>query len=282
MIEKTSIEIYKNGVKVFVGLNQCKQKHESLEIPTRGVIEAFSGKSMQRLAWIYSQGLWASMITLTYHIDFPSGVESKKHLDIVLKRITYDGYKYLWVVEFQGRGYPHYHIWIDSELETEQWHKYIRSWLNCTEQYNSSESAKKFHLHEKTYTKWNVRLDLNYAAKYAQKQKQKWLPIGIETFGRWWGSSRNVIIPERTVEVEFNKENPLDVIYEKCLTQFRRNVKRAIFHWSRRKKLNRFDRKTNTGFTYILNDHRKECIDKLYDYAEKNFESLQKEHLDKQ
>lgn len=258
------IEIYRNGIK-------CKFKNDKElqeeEKNRRGNVTIFSKKSMQRLAWVYSQGPWKSMLTLTYHEDFPDWKKSKEQLDLILHKMRKNNIKYLWVVEFQKRGFPHYHIWMDKLFENEEWKKYSKLWLKITKEYNGTNEAKNFHLHERCYTKWDVRFDLNYAAKYAQKQNQKWLPKGIESFGKWWGSSRNIIIPEREDESDFQFNTAEDEFKSQELTRFRRNVKNYIFHATKRKKRNKFDKQTNSGFTYILNDNRKKDIDRLYDYA---------------
>lgn len=267
------IEIYRNGIK-------CKFKNDNelqeADKDRRGNVTIFSRKSMQRLAWVYSQGPWVSMLTLTYHTDFPDWKKSKKQLDLILHQMRYNNIKYLWVVEFQKRGFPHYHIWMDKFFEHGEWKKYSQLWLKLTKEYNGTEEAKKFHMNERCYTKWDVRFDLNYAVKYAQKQNQKWLPKGIENYGRWWGSSRNIIIPEREDISDFHFETEEDEFKSQELTRFRRNVKNYIFHATKRKKRNNFDRQTNSGFTYILNDSRKKDIDRLYDYALSNINDFNK------
>lgn len=243
----------------------------------REQVTMFSKKSQKRLSWVYSQGDWKSMITLTYHKDFPSNYkESKKHLNAFLQMLRIDKLKYLWVVEFQGRGFPHYHIWLNVELNQIDKERYIKTWLNETIEYNQDE-ASNFHLNgERVYIKWEVDLSLNYAAKYAQKQNQKWLPIGVKTFGRWWGSSRRIIIP--LLDITIMLDNPENNEYKdelnKKMKDFRRNVKKCIFHWSKRKKRTLFDKKINQGFTYILNKNRMKCINRLYDFAIEQYNNV--------
>jgi hypothetical protein len=216
------------------------------------------------------------MLTLTYHEGFPDYKKSKQHLNTFLRNLNRDGVKYLWVVEFQARGFPHYHVWIDRELPGEQWRRYMKTWLTVTSQYNGNPSAVAFHLHDRVYCPWNVELNLNYAAKYSSKQRQKHLPAGVETFGRWWGTSRIAPVPEYSIAIDItDNQNITDDTKEIItyhMTQFRRNVKRAIFAWSKRRKRNRFDRKTNCGFTYILSAQRKQCIKRLLTDAINSFE----------
>ena len=265
--KRVDIGIYRHGIKCKTGGDTVKT---DAVFSKRGNITIFSKRSRSRLAWVYSQGSWKSMLTLTYHAGFPKYKDSKKQLNAFLQHLRRDGIKYLWVVEFQKRGYPHYHVWMDKSLERNEWHSYMNTWLNVTKEYNSSEKAIRVHLHDASYTEWDVRFDLNYAAKYANKQLQKGLPVGIETFGRWWGASKDIIHPEVALIAETEENECLS----KELTRFRRNVKRAIFHWCKRKKRNDFDKATNVGFTYILNDNRKKCVEKLYYDAIQTYETI--------
>jgi hypothetical protein len=269
--KKVDIGIYRHGIKCKTGGDTVKN---DAVFSKRGNVTIFSKRSKSRLAWVYSQGEWKSMLTLTYHVDFPKYKDSKKQLNAFLQHLRRDGIKYLWVVEFQERGYPHYHVWMDKSLERNEWHKYMDTWLNVTKEYNSSEKAVKVHKHDASYTEWDVRYDLNYAVKYANKQQQKGLPVGIETFGRWWGTSKDIIHPEIVLTANFTHETEENECLSKELTKFRRNVKRTIFHWCKRKKRNAFDKKTNVGFTYILNDNRKKCVERLYYDAIKTYESI--------
>lgn len=269
MITRMNFLIFKNGIKFQLDHTQQSKKGNA----KRDEIKKFSKKSQNRLAWNYSQGPWVSMLTLTYHLTFPDGVESKKHLNVFLNHLRIDGVKFLWVLEFQGRGFPHYHVWLSQRMEKKQWSHYMEKWLSITIEHNGSDKARRFHLHDNVYTDWDVRFDLNYAVKYANKQSQKWLPIGVDKYGRFWGVSRDVIFPERDLSIDFDMSNGDDICLAKHLTALRRNIKRCIFHWSYRKKPNKYDRKTNQGFTYILKDSRKQAIDRLYDYAIACYES---------
>jgi hypothetical protein len=269
--DSMKIGIYRHGIKCELN-NEHKiseQLPDEMKKNERGKIGLFTSKSKSRLSWLYSQVDWQSMVTLTYHKGFPEYEESKQDLNVCLQTIRRMRIRYLWVVEFQRRGYPHYHIWLNRELDKTERERIFKSWLIRTSKYNSDDKAWKFHLHERNYTKWDVKLNLNYAVKYAEKQQQKYLPIGCDSIGRWWGASKNIIEPEETYTFDYENSS---LIRRKVSNQFRRNVKRAIYHWSKRKKKNRFDKATNQGFTYILNDSRKNSIKKLFDYYKKTLE----------
>jgi len=254
-ISAVGIDFYKSGIKCRILVDDEKNQTKNVE---RSIITDFSKKSRKRLSWVYSQGPWKSMFTVTYHKKFPDFKVSKSHLNSFLQACRRMNLKYLWVAEWQGRGFPHYHIWLSDELTEEQRHTLGCAWISITSEYNDTEESKLFHLHERVYTSWNVQLNLNYASKYAQKMNQKWLPLGVERFGRWWGASRGIIFSEKSVEYLNSPENVIG------LNDFRRNVRRCIAHWSRKKGKKKKSGRTNSGFTYVLNDHRKQCVVRLY------------------
>lgn len=263
----TRLEFFKHGLKCKIGANKGKTGGAE-----RGEISLYSSKSSRRCAFAYANGGYKSMLTCTYHVGFPDYKTSKKHLHAVLVRLTQHKIGYLWVVEFQGRGYPHYHIWLDKELDGDQWRDYMQTWLNVTKEFNGDDKAVKCHMHPRCYTPWDVKFDLNYAAKYANKHRQKWLPIGVKSIGRWWGTSRDTIKPEIVFYAKTDCDTPQNACLAKNITRFRRNMKRCNFAWSKRKKKTLFDSKTNSGFTYIFNDERMKCAKRLFEDAARCYE----------
>jgi hypothetical protein len=62
---------------------------------------------------------WLSFSTLTYPNSFPSdGRVCKKHLNLLLTHLRADdpGIKYVWFMEFQARGAPHFHLFTTCAL----------------------------------------------------------------------------------------------------------------------------------------------------------------------
>jgi len=208
---------------------------------TRGEVRQFSDSSRRRLSWIYAQGPWCSMLTLTYHGDFPAPVEGKRQLGRWLEGLTRRGIRYLWVLEWQRRGVPHYHVWLDrtfadcplSDDKNRQnsWRPLMESWLRLSGQ-SEDRAAAAFGLHQKSYVDWEIRVGNNYAAKYAQKQQQKGLPPGVETYGRWWGCSRGVNLPESVRIIDVDPESPDCQLTESVI--YRRQVRRATAAWKGR------------------------------------------------
>ena len=77
---------------------------------------------------------FCSLLTLTYGKDFPTDHISKKHLDTFLKRCRrkYPDFKYVWVIEKQKRGAPHFHIltpyYVDKEWLNNAWNDIANKW----------------------------------------------------------------------------------------------------------------------------------------------------------
>lgn len=82
----------------------------------RGKIKGFSFASrrrlMQTIARIRLDAELPMFVTLTYPDRFPSPIESKKHLDIFIKRLlrAFPNIGAIWKLEPQERGAPHYHM----------------------------------------------------------------------------------------------------------------------------------------------------------------------------
>ena len=88
----------------------------------RGKIKDFSLRSARRLKLV-ARNIAPKMkatIDLTYPNDFPvDGKTVKKHYSKFRKRLRRLGINSLWVLEFQKRGAPHFHLMVDSEIDKE-------------------------------------------------------------------------------------------------------------------------------------------------------------------
>ena len=82
----------------------------------RGVVKCFSKASrlrlMRTIAKIRLDAPLPVFITLTYPFNFPSPIESKKHMEVFEKRLfrAYPEIGIIWKLEPQERGAPHFHI----------------------------------------------------------------------------------------------------------------------------------------------------------------------------
>jgi hypothetical protein len=94
--------------------------------------------------------------------------------------------KYTWVLEFQSRGAPHYHViasdFIPKDELADRW-------------YNIVDSRDEKHLKAGTSVdriKSKGHL-YGYLSNYIKKLEQKIPPEGFENVGRFWGASRNLL-----------------------------------------------------------------------------------------
>lgn len=162
----------------------------------RGSVSGFSAKSRRRLlfasfnAWCE----WFAFITLTYPADFPcDGLVVRKHRDNFLHRLCreHPGINYLWALEFQERGAPHFHLLVDRFVDLR--------WLSVA-WFEVVGSADEKHLRAGT----SVQLvscrkqgGAYMAKSYSSKIEQKEVPADYLSVGRFWGSSRDLVVAIR-------------------------------------------------------------------------------------
>jgi hypothetical protein len=155
-------------------------------------INEFTRDSRRRLAFVASNTgvAFVVMVTLTYPADFPAdGLIVKQHFkrfkDSLLRRYSAD---YLWCLEFQKRGAPHYHILIDNPgpLDDRLW--VSRRWFDVV----GSGDHKHLLAGTRVERLRSKEGGKRYVVKYASKMRQKKVPDGYANVGRFWGHSRNV------------------------------------------------------------------------------------------
>jgi len=122
MHKRTRIEWASGGglLKVYNGMAKDAPKGGK-----RGKVKGFSFASRRRLMYTIAKvKLDAELpifITLTYPMKFPSPMESKKHLDFFIRRLrrAFPQIGFIWKLEPQERGAPHYHImaWGVAEMD---------------------------------------------------------------------------------------------------------------------------------------------------------------------
>jgi hypothetical protein len=166
----------------------------------RKEITMLSDESLRRLAFVANNTNidLRSMITLTYPYEYPTcGKTCKNHLERLLKglkRLCGQDLAYLWFLEFQKRGAPHFHILLQVALMDEDRDAW-RSWLSYR-WYKIVKSGDDKHL--LAGTRWeNVRQAdglRHYVVKYAAKTYQKQVPEGFQEVGRFWGNSKNLTV----------------------------------------------------------------------------------------
>jgi len=201
--EIVGIEVYRNDVivKREGGVGGPGQE-------TRGNVTMFSQKSRQRLAFIAANTdvVFTTMLTLTYPGEYPhDGRQVKKHFRAMLQALRRRGCEvsYLWFIEFQRRGAPHYHVLLTGIPATDE----NRQWVS-KRWYEIVDSGDERHLRagtrlERVREKEGAR---KYAVKYAYKMRQKRVPEKYRNVGRFWGHSRDVK-PSPRSSIECNHDD---------------------------------------------------------------------------
>lgn len=164
---------------------------------TGTTITGFSSKSQARLRFAALNAFPAicSTFALTYHLDWPTdGATCRQHRRVFLKRFArlLPDVGYLWLLEFQTRGAPHFHFYLTRELTTAEQSKLSRSWVEIT---GGSEDALWWHSRPENFRPWVVNSG-SYLCKYLDKEAQKVVPDSyMQNFGRFWGTSAG-LVPE--------------------------------------------------------------------------------------
>lgn len=179
------VEVYNNDVVVI--RTRRATEHQPGE---RCEIEEFSDRSRKRLAFVASNTSvqFQSMVTLTYPNEWDrNGIEVKRHLSLFLKRWRRRHEdSYLWFLEFQYRGAPHYHYLTTVESRQIDKRKVSRDW------YEIVNSGDDRHLLAGTRVERLRKAGAWYALKYAGKMAQKRVPENYRNVGRFYGYSRDV------------------------------------------------------------------------------------------
>lgn len=180
----------------------------------RQKVTSLSPRSLHRLALLAlsTEAPFKSLLTLTYGPNFPlNGEKVKYHLNFLLTKLkrSFGKFDYLWFLEFQKRGAPHFHILLTLPPPNHhQRVKFARDWANIVEPQNweymrlSWENGKARYVgpsatnnavrlvHEHPIAWAAIRKKAGaarYVAKYATKLQQKTVPKSYRNVGRFWG-----------------------------------------------------------------------------------------------
>lgn len=176
----------------------------------RGCINGFSRGSrrrlMQKIACIRRDAELPVFVTLTYPQNFPSPGESKRHLDIFIKRLlrAFPEVGFIWKLEPQERGAPHYHFLMWGVEVMNLFDFVVKAWFDIAG--NGDENHFKFHyglLHDSKPCVERVRSFRgvwSYASKYLGKtfDVAEW---GEKWTGRFWAvvNPQNIPFGEKCV-----------------------------------------------------------------------------------
>ncbi len=192
--QQETIEIYRNQLKI-------RRPHPSnpkqIIFDRSGTtLQGFSSKSKSRLRHAATNATpeLISQFGLTYHSGWPTdGRVCKSQLNhfLTFLRKTLPGVKYLWLMEFQSRNAPHFHIFLTCLPESTVWNQLADKWSEIT---NGTQEQTWFHgsARGKNWIPWSMG-DANYLCKYIDKESQKTVPAGYFNFGRFWGNSRGLV-----------------------------------------------------------------------------------------
>lgn len=192
----SGLEFYRSDVKVSYKMRGKRKKKKKTK---RGEIMEFTQDSRSRLAFVANNTpiTFTWMITLTYPREFESdGKVVKGHLNKFLTwaRRAKPGIEYLWFLEFQKRGAPHFHILVDCPLDRQ---KVSERWFHHV------NSGDELHIKagtnvERIRTQDGAR---RYVVKYSMKMQQKKVPKAYRNVGRFWGHSKGVA-PDVQFEID--------------------------------------------------------------------------------
>lgn len=180
-----------------VGTKHYNSGNSDITPPNRTALklESFSNKSKSRLRFLAANATipLISQLALTYHESWPTnGRECKKHLNAFLQYLRYNfpDIHYLWIMEFQTRNAPHFHLFLTVEPDNDTWKKLAAAWVRIT---GGTMEAEWWHgpKRGKNWISWDMGT-AGYLAKYLDKDSQKVVPDGYYNFGRFWGNSRDL------------------------------------------------------------------------------------------
>lgn len=195
----SGIDVYGNGTLKLTRAGGVSLNNDDYLIPpenTRGKISNLSRRSLARLAFVSRETSvdFDYFATLTYPANYPDdGRKSKEHLNRHCGWYRRRNMSYLWFLEFQIRGAPHYHVFLSGYDGDRIGH--AKSWARAVSN-DDEEYRLTFSVHSRPEFLEPIRNKngaARYATKYALKTKQKAVPKGYLNCGRFWGCSNDVL-----------------------------------------------------------------------------------------
>ncbi|MEK6878726.1 MAG: hypothetical protein AABY22_03915, partial [Nanoarchaeota archaeon] len=181
---RMELSVFRKDVVVRVKAVGMSKRHQKPKL--RGDIKGFSRESAKRLKFLIrnTSDLWQGFLTLTYPKSYPmSGPETKRHIHAFCTWLGREKIAYVWILEFQRRGAPHFHFLLSGFLGKA---RVKRKWADIV----GSQDPRHFDQGAKIEAVKNPDEVGIYMAKYMGKMDQKEVPLGFEKVGRFWGASR--------------------------------------------------------------------------------------------
>lgn len=196
----------------------------------RGTIKSFSKETAKRIKfWMNNNDIeYKSMITLTYPIEMKeklNGVEVKYHLNRFTKRFKLNNY--IWVMEFQKNGNPHFHILTDNEYKEEENKKISQIWYEIVDS-NLEKHLNAGTRNEKLYA--GKEGASSYIRKYVSKKEQKRIPKNFKNVGKLWGKGGERKLKKEIISIDENvidqvKEIYIELIKDKISEETKKIIK---------------------------------------------------------
>jgi len=184
-----AVQVFKRDVKVRRAYNDLPMVGGG----TRGKVDAFSKASRRRLKFVAANSSeeLVSQFCLTWHEQLVDGATAKKMLNawLTAMRRTFPGFRYLWVLEFQTRGFPHFHVFTNQPVARDTGAYMAIVWNRITKE---TVEHLEFHGHERNFIAWDMG-SAAYLTKYLDKEAQKCVPAAFGWSGRFWGATRGLV-----------------------------------------------------------------------------------------
>lgn len=205
-IEKSSNHVRVIEKNFFLGKQHDSQPKppSKLDLPTKSAIKEFSIKSQRNCKFMFDAASrdMSTAICLTYPLELREkldGRQIKKNFKAFilayLRRFGLSG-RYIWVLEFQKNGNPHFHLLTDCKADISIQREFVAGrWFKIV------GSGLEKHLMAGTSCEFvRSRVGVaSYMASYLKKADQKQVPDNFHNVGRFWGGSRNAFEVEAEV-----------------------------------------------------------------------------------
>lgn len=201
--QQNRLELYRHALK----LKRPGTGNQAAIPPDRtgSTLCGFSDKSRSGLRFLAENSArpLVSQFGLTYHDQWPTnGRICKAHLNtwLVAVRRILPGVGYLWLLEFQKRDAPHFHVFLTVPPDEQTRLRLAAAWCRITSP--GDPAALRFHQDQRNWIAWDMTT-ANYLCKYLDKDAQKAIPDGYSSFGRFWGNSRCLKpLPTHTIPLD--------------------------------------------------------------------------------
>jgi len=185
----------------------------AVEPPKRNKISSFSLKSKARLQHVVQNATcdYVSQMTLTFDGDrcVVDGKALKAYLNHFLTNLRrkYQGVSYLWVLEFQRNGNPHFHVFTTIPYTEKEARILGAMWNRVaggTEKHLKVHQYVPKHRYKRPVQKgekhgafcpWSMGDGSYLTYKYLSKGRQKSVPPNFNNVGRFWGATRGIAKP---------------------------------------------------------------------------------------